>query len=95
MALGAAAHMGRQDIAEYLIEQGARADIFAATMLGWADVVKAMLTTQPNAHKAPGPHGISLRAHAQPAALDTTCANLPLALLTTVWQCMWSYHNHR
>ncbi|MEM6560056.1 MAG: ankyrin repeat domain-containing protein [Planctomycetota bacterium] len=64
-ALGAAAHMGRRDIADYLIEQGARIDIFAAAMLGWADVVKAMLSAQPTAQEAPGPHGISLRAHAE------------------------------
>ena len=32
--LGAAAHMGRRDIALYLLEKGARMDIFAAAMLG-------------------------------------------------------------
>ena len=33
-ALGGASHMGRRDIAEYLLEHNARMDIFAATMLG-------------------------------------------------------------
>jgi len=40
-ALGAAAHMGRRDIAELLLEHGARLDIFAAAMLGDVDVVRA------------------------------------------------------
>jgi len=33
-AMGGAGHMGRADIAEYLINKGARMDIFVATMLG-------------------------------------------------------------
>ena len=32
--LGAAAHMGRRDIAELLLAHGARIDLFAAAMLG-------------------------------------------------------------
>jgi hypothetical protein len=64
-ALGAAAHMGRKDIAEYLLEKGARLDIFAAAMLGKLEVVKAALTAYPGALNAPGPHGIPLLAHAQ------------------------------
>jgi len=57
-ALGAAAHMGKKDIARYLLERGARMDIFAAAMLGRLDVVKAVLTIQPAALMSPGPHGI-------------------------------------
>jgi hypothetical protein len=64
-ALGAASHMGRRDIAEFLLEQGARLDIFAAAMLGQLDIVKAALTAYPDAIKTPGPHGIPLIAHAQ------------------------------
>jgi hypothetical protein len=63
--LGAASHMGRRDIALFLLERGARMDIFAAAMLGEADVVRAMLTAHPEAREAPGPHGIPLIAHAQ------------------------------
>jgi hypothetical protein len=63
--LGAASHMGRRDIALFLLEGGARMDIFAAAMLGEADVVRAMLTAHPEAREAPGPHGIPLIAHAQ------------------------------
>ncbi len=62
--LGAAAHMGRRDIAEFLIEKGARPDLFAAAMLGQLDVVKGLLTLQPKLIDAKGPHGFSLHAHA-------------------------------
>ncbi len=64
-ALGAAAHMGRKDIANFLLEHGARIDIFAATMLGKLEIVKATLAAFPDALKTPGPHGIPLIAHAQ------------------------------
>ncbi|MCC6300058.1 MAG: ankyrin repeat domain-containing protein [Anaerolineales bacterium] len=64
-ALGAASHMGRRDIAEFLLERGARLDIFAATMLGKLDIVKAALDAYPEALNTPGPHGIPLIAHAQ------------------------------
>src|SRR5207248_1484766 len=33
-ALGGASHMGRRDIAGYLLEQGARIDLFCAAMMG-------------------------------------------------------------
>ena len=63
--LGAAAHMGRTDIATYLLERGARLDLFAAAMLGNLDIVKATLEAYPDALDIPGPHGIPLIAHAQ------------------------------
>ena len=63
-ALGAASHMGRRDIAELLLEHGARLDLFAATMLGKLEIVKAVLTAFPDAINIPGPHGIPLIAHA-------------------------------
>src|SRR5262245_43344291 len=64
-ALGAASHMGRKDIAEFLLEHGARLDIFAAAMLGKLEIVQAALAAFPDAIKTPGPHGIPLIAHAQ------------------------------
>lgn len=64
-ALGAAAHTGRREIAEFLLENGARMDIFAAAMLGHLDVVKAAITADPRAASAPGPHGIPLVTHAK------------------------------
>ncbi len=64
-ALGAAAHTGRRDIAEFLLANGARLDIFAAAMLGHLDVVKAAITACPDARRAPGAHGIPLMVHAK------------------------------
>jgi hypothetical protein len=63
--LGAAAHMGRRDIAELLLGAGARLDLFAATMLGWIDVVRAAVAADPSVVRVPGPHGIPLIAHAK------------------------------
>lgn len=63
--LGAAAHMGRRDIAELLLERGARTDLFAAAMLGQLDIVKAILAAHPGMKSALGPHGIPLIAHAK------------------------------
>jgi hypothetical protein len=63
--LGAAAHVGRRDIAEYLLEQGARLDLFAAAMLGKLEIVRATLEAFPAALHVPGPHGIPLIAHAK------------------------------
>lgn len=63
--LGAAAHMGRSDIADYLLANGARLDLFAAAMLGKLEIVKAALEAYPEAINIPGPHGIPLLAHAQ------------------------------
>ena len=64
-ALGAAAHMGRRDIALFLLERGARIDLFTAAMLGHLDAVKAILSAYPEARNHPGPHGIPLLAHAE------------------------------
>jgi hypothetical protein len=63
--LGAAAHMGRRDIAEFLLAQGARIDLFAAAMLGQLEIVKAILAFDPGAAKHAGPHGIPLLVHAK------------------------------
>jgi hypothetical protein len=64
-ALGAAAHMGRRDIALYLLERGARLDLFGAAMLGETAVVRAILDAFPAMRHALGPHGIPLLAHAE------------------------------
>jgi hypothetical protein len=64
-ALGAASHMGRRDIAEFLLSHGAHLDIFAAAMLGKVDIVKAALQAYPEIKDIPGPHGISLLDHAR------------------------------
>ena len=64
-ALGGASHMGRPDIAQYLIDKGARMDVFAAAMMGKLDVVKTIISAFPAALYSKGPHGISLMTHAQ------------------------------
>ena len=63
--LGAAAHMGRRDIALSLLAAGARLDVFAAAMLGELPTVKAILAAFPGLRGAKGPHGIPLLAHAE------------------------------
>jgi hypothetical protein len=63
-ALGGASHMGARQIALFLLERGARLDLFAAAMLGYVDVVKAALQAQPSLANSPGPHGIPLLRHA-------------------------------
>jgi hypothetical protein len=63
--LGGASHMGRRDIVEFLLEKGARIDIFCAAMMGQLDAVKAFLKLQPKLIDAKGPHGFTLHFHAQ------------------------------
>ena len=64
-AIGAAAHMGRSDIARFLLDHGARPDHFTFAMLGEVDALKAMIEAQPGLQRTPGPHGISLLQHAK------------------------------
>lgn len=68
--LGGASHMGRRDIVEYLLERGARIDLFCAAMMGQLDAVKAFLTLQPKLIDARGPHGFTLHFHAQVGGKD-------------------------
>jgi len=60
-----AVHMGRRDIVAYLLENGARIDLFCAAMLGQLEVVQAFLKIEPKLIDAKGPHGFSLHFHAQ------------------------------
>jgi hypothetical protein len=69
-ALGAAAHMGRKDIAQFLLDHGARIDLFAAAMLGKIDIVRAMLADNPGLKHMSGPHGIPLLNHAEAGGAD-------------------------
>jgi hypothetical protein len=65
MAIGGAGHMGRPDIAKFLISQGGRFDIFVAAMLGHLDIVKNAIALYPELANSKGPHGIPLMVHAQ------------------------------
>ena len=64
MGIGGAGHMGNREIAEFLIGQGARFDIFVAAMLGKLEIVRALLTAWPSLLNSKGPHGIPLMRHA-------------------------------
>ena len=64
-ALGGASHMGNREIAQFLLEKGARMDLFAAAMLGMVEVIRKAVEVFPGIHKSLGPHKIPLIAHAQ------------------------------
>lgn len=64
-AIGAAGHVGNRQIAEYLLEKGARADIFVLTMLGETALVKSLLDRFPKLLHSLGPHGYTLLHHAK------------------------------
>lgn len=64
-AMGGASHMGRRDIADLLVERGARLDIFNHCFLGHIDLVKSMIKTSPHYLNAYGPHGFTLLHHAK------------------------------
>ena len=70
--LGAASHVGNRDIALFLLDKGARIDIFCATMMGYLDVVKGLLATNLNLINAKGPHGIGLHMHARMGGKDAS-----------------------
>src|SRR5215213_7409181 len=63
--LEGAGHMGNREIAQYLLDNGARMNIFCAAMLGRIDIVKSLLTAFPNLKTSKGPHGLQLLHHAK------------------------------
>jgi hypothetical protein len=63
--LGAACHMGRRDIAEYLLLKGATPSLFSWVLLGDLDMVQKIIDHQPGIQRIAGPHSISLLAHAR------------------------------
>lgn len=63
-ALEAAGHVGNRDIAQFLLDNGARMNFFCAAMLGHLDLVKATLELYPDLKKSAGPHGLKLKHHA-------------------------------
>jgi len=64
-ALGAASHVGNQEIARLLLAAGARPSIFSAAMFGHLDTVKAFVLASPGIQKTRGPHGLTLLSHAR------------------------------
>jgi hypothetical protein len=71
-AIGGAGHMGRVDIAEFLISKGARMDIFIAAMLGRIDIVRPTLDAYPLLKTSKGPHGLTLLHHARQGKENAT-----------------------
>ena len=70
-AMNAAGHMGLKETAEYLLTKGARADIFALTMLGKTEIVKRILKDYPVLLNSLGPHGFTLLHHAEQGGKDS------------------------
>ena len=64
-AIEGAGHKGNKEVANYLIEKGARVNLFVLTMLGKTDLVKPTLEAYPNLIFSKGPHGLTLLHHAQ------------------------------
>lgn len=63
-AIEGAGHLGNKEIVNYLISQGARANLFIYTMLGQTDIVKPILEAHPEQLFTKGPHGFTLLHHA-------------------------------
>ena len=64
-ALGAASHTGNREIAELLLAEGSRPNLFTLAMLDHVDVVRAICVAIPGVQENLGPHGISLMSHAK------------------------------
>ncbi|MEP0134398.1 MAG: hypothetical protein ABJJ25_12835 [Eudoraea sp.] len=63
-AIEGAGHLGNKEIANYLISQGARVNLFVLTMLGKTDLVKPTLEAYPELVFSKGAHGFTLLHHA-------------------------------
>ena len=62
-ALGGASHVGNEEIALYLLQNGAREDIFHAAMAGKKEVVKSFVTANHAIVNVLGPHTLPLLYH--------------------------------
>lgn len=60
-----AGHVGNKEIAQFLLDNGARMNIFCAAMLGRLDIVKSFLSAFPELKTSKGPHGLQLLHHAK------------------------------
>lgn len=70
-ALGAASHTGQREIAEILMANGARPDIFTFAMLGHLDALTAAIGASPGLQRTKGPHGLTLMHHARQGQADS------------------------
>jgi hypothetical protein len=69
-AIEGAGHVGNKEIANYLLEAGARITLYVLTMLGKTELVKPVLEQYPVLIKAKGPHGFTLLHHAKVGGED-------------------------
>ena len=65
-----AGHLGNKDLAEYLINAGARVTLFVLCMLGKTDLLKPILEQYPKQIFANGPHGFTMLHHAKMGGKD-------------------------
>ncbi|MES2881681.1 MAG: ankyrin repeat domain-containing protein [Bacteroidota bacterium] len=63
-ALGAASHVGRIDIMNYLLEHGAQMNFLTLCVFGKTDLVKELLKQHPYLLNMKGPHGFTPLHHA-------------------------------
>jgi ankyrin repeat protein len=63
-AIEGAAHVGNTELANYLLEQGSRPNLFVLTMLGETALVRSMIDKYPSLLNAKGAHGLTLLHHA-------------------------------
>ena len=63
-AIEGAGHVGNKEIAQYLINKGARPNIFVLTMLGETAIIKSILNKYPALLNSLGAHGFTLLHHA-------------------------------
>jgi len=63
-AIEGAGHVGNKEIANYLIQQGARPNLFVLTMLGETAIVKTAVEKYPSLLNSKGPHGFTFLHHA-------------------------------
>jgi hypothetical protein len=70
-AIEAAGHVGNKEIAVYLLGKGARYNIYLACMLGHLDIVRQVLTLNPQLLNSKGPHGFTMLHHAQKGGVES------------------------
>ncbi len=63
--IGAMAHMGYVDQVKFMLEKGARFDIFVLALLGQTNLVKSLIDLYPKALHSIGPHGFTLLHHTE------------------------------
>ncbi len=70
-AIEGAGHLGNKEIARYLIEKGARPNIYILTMLGETAIVRSIIEKYPSLLSGKGPHGFTLLHHAMKGGEDS------------------------